>query len=57
MQHPKISLTLVAAAVVLIGCGEQKKPAPGWFGDECDQPDVATVPKGTRVETPRPPGP
>jgi len=27
MQHPKISLTLVAAAVVLIGCGEQKPAA------------------------------
>ena len=27
MQHPKISFTLVAAAVALIGCGEQKPAA------------------------------
>jgi hypothetical protein len=26
-------------------------------GDECDEPDVATTPKGTQKETPRPPGP
>jgi branched-chain amino acid transport system substrate-binding protein len=27
MQHPKIALTLIAAAVALVGCGEDKKPA------------------------------
>jgi len=27
MQHPKIALTLIAAAVALIGCGEQKPAA------------------------------
>ncbi|HET9734461.1 MAG TPA: branched-chain amino acid ABC transporter substrate-binding protein, partial [Burkholderiales bacterium] len=27
MQHPKIALTLVAAAVALVGCGEQKPAA------------------------------
>jgi len=28
MQHPKIALTLLAAAIGLIGCGEEKKPEP-----------------------------
>ncbi len=28
MQHSKIALTLLAAAIGLIGCGEEQKPAP-----------------------------